>query len=389
MSVVATLGRSARLVTDPREIDDLCPEWSELLARSGCDVPFLSPEWLRPWWRQFGPRDGRRAALFTLREGGRLVALAPLLTRTHWYRPGLPFRRLELWGSGECEADAICSDYLNLIAEAGRESHAAGAFAAELAGRPWDEFVVPLMDGTGPMPNLLAQAFRARGFAADVTATTEAPYIALPATWDGYLAGLDRDSRYLIRRSLKDFEAWAGGAWKWHEAGTEPEVEEGARILRRLHGERWEGAGGGTFRSPRFLAFHAEAMRNLLDAGALHLVWVTVRGEPVAAMYDLRWQGKVYFYQCGRKLDVPKGVRPGGVIVALAIKKAIEEGCREFDFLGGAAVYKRQLARASRPLVELRVVRPGWRERVRGALEWGKAVARRWRKGRTPPEPAQ
>ena len=82
-------------------------------------------------------------------------------------------------------------------------------------------------------------------------------------------------------------------------------------------------------------------------------------------MYDLRWNGKVSFYQCGRRMDVPKQIRPGGVLLYHAIREAITSGMREFDFLGGEATYKKQLATASRPLVRLRIVRSAWLERGR------------------------
>src|SRR5436853_5165832 len=73
---------------------ELVPAWRELLADSACDEVTLSPEWLLPWWEVFGGRDGRRPRFLRFDEGGRLVGLAPLLSRRHWYRPGLPFRRL-------------------------------------------------------------------------------------------------------------------------------------------------------------------------------------------------------------------------------------------------------------------------------------------------------
>src|SRR5262249_28748788 len=155
---------------------------------------------------------------------------------------------------------------------------------------------------------------------------------------------------YLVRRSLRDFDAWAAGTARLHEARTEAELEEGTAILHRLHAERWEGTAGGTFRSPHFLRFHDLAMRNLLRRGALRLLWLSVGGEPVAALYDFVWGGREFFYQCGRRLDVPKGVRPGTVLLAMAIRQAIEAGRTEFDLLSDAARYKRELAGSLRPV---------------------------------------
>ena len=41
------------------QIEALVPAWEGLLARSSCHVPFLTPQWLLPWWRVFGPIGGR------------------------------------------------------------------------------------------------------------------------------------------------------------------------------------------------------------------------------------------------------------------------------------------------------------------------------------------
>jgi CelD/BcsL family acetyltransferase involved in cellulose biosynthesis len=150
------------------------------------------------------------------------------------------------------------------------------------------------------------------------------------------------------------------------------ELERGSAVLRALHGERWSASGRrGAFASRRFRAFHDQVMRALLAAGALELSWLSVRGEPVAALYNFSWNGKVYFYQSGRKLDVPTSVRPGIVAHVFAIRRAIEAGRLEYDFLGGASQYKRKLATAARPLLSVRAVRSPVLERARSALERG------------------
>ena len=76
-----------------------------------------SPLWLLTWWGVFG--DGRRLRVWTFWRGDELVGVAPLCLRRHWYPPGIPYRRLELLGSGEDEADEICSDYLGVVAAPG------------------------------------------------------------------------------------------------------------------------------------------------------------------------------------------------------------------------------------------------------------------------------
>jgi hypothetical protein len=85
----------------------------------------------------------------------------------------------------------------------------------------------------------------------------------------------------------------------------------------------------------------------------------------------MAWDGKVYAYQFGRNPLLPSRLRPGVVILAHAIRAAIEAGRREFDFLADECLYKTQLALATRRLVRLRAARPCLREWTRRAAEKG------------------
>src|SRR6266849_4562731 len=131
-TITSAPGLPAAVVSDPAELERLRPEWLELMARSSSNDAMLTPTWLLGWWNVYGPQDGRRLMVILFREGDRLVGLAPLLKRRHWYRPGIPFRRVEPLGSGERANEGIYSDYLNVIAEAGSEERVAAALVASL-----------------------------------------------------------------------------------------------------------------------------------------------------------------------------------------------------------------------------------------------------------------
>jgi CelD/BcsL family acetyltransferase involved in cellulose biosynthesis len=359
---------------------ELREQWLALQERSEADEPMLSPSWLLTWWRIFGGLDGRQLRVVLFRRGEELVGLAPLLLRSVWHRRLIPFRRLEPLGTGEAEADAVCPDYLNVLAQRGAESAVAAALSAMLADGTlgdWDELVIPNMNGEGVMPSQLAEALSSMGCPAQVSVTDAAPYIPLPSSWDAYLKTLSPSRRYYVNRSLRDFEKWAGGPADVRCATTPAELAEGRDILVRLHQGRWNGAGDpGKFSSPRFTAFHEAVQAEFLQTNAVELLWLCVRGEPVAAVYNIVWKGKVYFYQSGRKMDVPEETRLGVVLHAHAIRRSIEQGRREYDFLAGATRYKTQLALASRPLVQLRAVRPSWRAWASHTLDGSIARAR-------------
>ncbi len=372
---------ACRVITDAAALENLRPAWSALLERSGTNEPTLSPEWLLTWWRVFGGSQGRRLRVACFEENGRLIGLAPLLAKLSWYRRSVPFRRLEALGSGEDPTEAICSDYLSIIAERGAEEHIATRLARALVTKElgaWDEFVIPLMDGSGPMPTLLETAFSQAGCRAEIAVTTQAPYVPLLESWDAYLKALTKKHRQQLRYSLRDFDAWAGDTQRLESVQTPDQLEKGLAILIDLHKQRWhDPAEGGVFRAPRFNAFHHAILPQLLQAGALQLTWLAAHGRPVAAMYNIVWNNKIYFYQSGRDTNLPSHLRPGVVVIAKVLQQAIQAGRREFDFLGGASTYKMQLALATRPLVELRVTRPGVRESARRLLEAGAAKYRR------------
>jgi hypothetical protein len=340
----------------------------------------LSPTWLLTWWRVFGSLQGRQLRTAAIFDGDRLIGLAPLLWRRHHHRRIVLFQRLELLGTGEPEADAICSEDLNVIAEEGAEEAVADSLAAALHNGTlgaWDEFVMGSVGGESTFPSFLMAALVRFGIKVSCTVTDTAAYIPLPPTWDGYLQELSASRRSFVGRSLRAFDKWAGSTARFHHASSLDELEEGKRILIKLHHERWTGVpAAGVFRSPRFLAFHDAVLPQLLDEGSVELRWLTVRGQPVAALYNLVHNDKVYVYQSGRTTKLPNSIRPGIVILANAIRDAIESGRLVFDFLGGVSRYKTELTLATRPIVEIRAVRPSLRESVRLLLEGGIGGAR-------------
>ncbi len=372
------------VLTRGDELEGIREEWSELLGQSANNEVMLSPTWLIRWWQSYGPVDGRELCMVVFRRNQELVGLAPLCRRKIAGSSALGMMRLELLGSGEDEEEETCSEYIGLIAAPGEEQAVADAFGAALhAGElgAWDELVLTAMSSESVMAPLLA---RALGKATEYKVLGGSPFALLPKSWDQYLADLSSSRRALIRKSLRAWEAWAGAPPTLRRVEYEEELEEGIAILSKLHSLRWKEEGHtGAFDSPRFTAFHDLVMRELLQAGALWLCWLEVKGEPVAALYNIVWNNQVRFYQSGRITEVPKKIRPGLVIHACAIQEAIAAGYTHYDFLAGTTRYKMQLANNVRPLIELSLTRPSLRARLRdmgndGAV-LGRSLRAEWR----------
>ncbi len=379
---------SSVLIDDPARLGAMAAEWKDLLERSAENALSMHPDWMLPWWETFGDTGKRSLRSLAFYDGRELVGLAPLLAHPHVYPPRIPFRRLEVLASGEDEADESCSDYLGLVAARGSEAAVVSAFVRSLtkggALGAWDELVLPSMNGDSPMPSMLEGELARAGLLTTLEEVSTCPFVTLPKTWDEYLAQLKQSKRSQLKKSLRALEAWAGGPPVLERVRSLDQLAKGRDILLALHRERWAagGAGGigeGVFASARYRAFQDRLMPRLLALGALDLGWMSVRGEPVAAFYNFRHDGRVLHYQAGRKLDIPDDVRVGVTMHALLIRDAIASGMREYDFLGGAAQYKMALASSTRPLVTLRAARPSFVEFARRASEQAKNQARRAR----------
>ncbi|MDI1483919.1 GNAT family N-acetyltransferase [Polyangium sp. y55x31] len=366
------MGLCCTVVSDIAELEAMQGAWEGLLERSDCNEPTLSPLWILAWWRVFGGTDGRGLRALRITEGERLVGLLPLVARRVWHR-GFPFRRLEALPSGEDEADEIVSEYIGIVVERGAEDVVAEAAARALAGGllgGWDEVVLPAMDGSKRAPFALADALGRRDLMVTLTERSRSPYVTLPGSFEAYLAALPSSRRYLVRRSMRDLESFGRGELVLSVARTKEELSQARATLVSLHEARWQkDEQSGLFSSAKFTAFHDAVMPALLERGALELSVLRAGGEPVAALYNVVWNDKVYFYQSGRRADLPPKLRPGIAAHALAIRMAIDAGRREYDFLGGDVRYKLDLALDSRPLVEIRAARRTIREALRDHAE--------------------
>lgn len=386
-----------RIVRDVQALESLVPAWRALLEHAPNAEPVMTPTWILAWWREFGAADGRELRVIAVYDGADLVGLLPLSRRWVRHRGAIPMRRIESLATGEAEVDEIGSDYVGCLAARDPGNAVAKAIARVLLSGElgeWDELRMPALNGEDAAWRGLAEALRASGVAVRTRQTGVAPYISLAGSWDDYLRALGSSSRYIVTRSLRELDAWAGSdGWELRRATNESELADGMLALRALHAERWGAEGhAGVFASQRFARFHEDVMPRFLrgaDGVSLDLAWLVVRGEPIAAAYNLVYRGKLYFYQSGRKMVLPKAVRPGIAMHALGIRRSIESGLREYDFLAGASRYKRDLALASRPLTELRAVAPNLRARAVDLLRtMTEGAIERLRAARTPPAAA-
>jgi CelD/BcsL family acetyltransferase involved in cellulose biosynthesis len=343
-------------------------DWDELLRASSSDSPFLTWEWLFSWWSHFS--EDRKLHILALRENDRLIAIAPLASRARRVAGMFPGHVLGFLGTG-----SVGSDYLDLIVRRGREGDAFTAFADHFAN---DDIVLEMaqLDLNASVARSFAATLGGQGWNASVTKTHVCPFIDLSGhTWSSYLATLGSEYRKSIQRSLmtatKRFDV------QFVQARSQDERREALACLVSLHLKRWQARGGSTaFYTPALVAFHEEFSQRALERGWLRLFVLRLDGTPVSAFYGFRYGRRFYYYQSGFEPEYGK-YSVGHVLMASAIKSAIEEGAEEYDFLHGDEPYKFRWARGVRELHRLELYPPclrGWL--CRGAVETGRAARR-------------
>jgi len=370
-------------------IDQLAPlaaRW-DALARG---VPFRQWAWLAPWWRTYGEESGiagPKRALFVLAVrdlAGELVGLAP------WYvqQTAAQGRVLRFLGGGE-----VCSDYLSILCRPDGEEAVAEALAAWLTEVPadpadgpglesdrWDLLELSGVDAEDRAVARLADHLQARGNSVHRRPGPNCWRIALPSTWDAFLAALSKEHRKQLRRAERKLLATGRAALRTVERLED--LAAAQELLVALHQQRHTARGNaGCFASRRFCEFHRRAMPELLRSGALHLHSVELDGRPVAVEYQLGGGGVMYAYQAGVSPDHLEH-SPGHLAHMITLRWAIEHGYRAFDFLRGDEPYKAHWRAAPRPGAEIRAIPARPSARLRHSLWLAGSRVRKWIKGR-------
>ncbi len=284
------------------EFDELQGMWSELMSNDPLATPFQSFAWGNCWSIELS--RGRAEAfvsddhsLFLLERKGNVL------------RSG---------GIGP-------SDYLQPISPSGDFSSISQALLESKAS------LIDLHQVRASHP-LTAEFANA-----EISRQALCYVLDLPATYDQFVETLSKSMRYEARRVQKGPYRSKEAVVRFHL--TPEERIEAWKIFLHLHAKRWRKRGlPGAFAFARIQRFH-EHFLTVANPELASLLTVWHHDVPVGAIYLLHGAKTTYFYQSGFDPEA-KALSPGTVLVSEAIRKAIEYGHTQFDFLRGAEPYK-------------------------------------------------
>jgi CelD/BcsL family acetyltransferase involved in cellulose biosynthesis len=308
-------------------------DWDHLVEADPEATVFHTPRWLKLFWEELGAGTPRVAVVH---RGGEDVAAAAFDVRDGTLA----------WLGG-----FDVTDYMGPVSAPGDRPLAArelmsalclleGWQSADLAGLPED----------GSWLGALRDAAVAAGMDARVEDDAIAPFVALPETFDAYLAGLHSKQRHEIRRKERRLrERYPDTRLVDATAETlSDDMDRFVEMHRSAVGEK------GRFMVPGMELFFRRLAEELLPDGTMRLSFIEANGRRIAGAMGFRWRDRFLLYNSA--FDHAEGrVAPGMVLVAELIRAAIEEGRRGFDMLKGDLPYKYRFGAKRRRVMRLRL----------------------------------
>lgn len=368
------------------EFQALKGEWNQLLYKSRSNNIFLTWEWLYTWWEIFKDRD-KELMIITIRDGdNELLCIAPFIRNRVRHLGFIPAHQIRFLATGEDERDEICSDYLDIIVREGEKEDQLLQLLFEflLKMNEWDEILLENLREDSVAFRFLNN-LKGNNLKKLVDQKGQGLYLELTHKWSDLMMSLSNTQRYKIKRTLRELEGL--GQLRFEIVMDEEGLDKTFKDLTELHQKRWRKKGKpGVFSSHKFTSFHSAITKSLLHNGCLMMANLIINNRPLGVLYNICYNGSVLFYQSGIDTTLSRDnqwIKPGLALHALAIKRAIELGCREYDFLPGeTGSYKGQWTPKMRNIYNIGLRRKDLKTNTLSALRYTKGLLKTfYRKG--------
>lgn len=321
-------------------------EWNVLLERSRMSSPFLIHQWLEAWWRGYAG-DGDRLQVVCVRDEGtqRLIGVLPACVQ----RCGglIPSQRMRFMGDG------LGAAQLDSLIDPDFETEVLEAFHQWLRSneKKWDVLEFRRLDEHSPFLGMLHSAFSGTGGGLLEGVSASCPVAILPDTWEEYLQGLSRRERGRVKRWRRELDEAGAVAIERVETrdGLDSALLDALQMFEAGMSVRY---GRPYATSQRYREFLHSVSEGLLDRGQLRFVFLTVDGQRIAFILQVRHGHTMFGYKTA--FDESWGSHHAGLVLfGYALEEAIAEGCSVNNFGVGVSEYKR---RFSEGVAEMREV---------------------------------
>ncbi|MBI4202057.1 MAG: GNAT family N-acetyltransferase [Chloroflexi bacterium] len=313
------------VTTAQESFKELWGDWEDLLSECTGQRVFQTPTWHHLWWTEMNGDAELRLTSF--REGGKLVGLAPLMSRN---------------GCLSFLGDTDLWDYHDFVIAPGKDPEFFPTLFKAIDPQPWNEFTLTSVPETSCSLDYLPGLCKAYGYTLEQVPEDVAPGLMLPSTWEEYLSLLSKKDRHELRRKLRRLESQAD--FKWYGCTSSPEDPDAFNrdLMDFFNLMAQSRAEKEAFLTPDREAFFRRMAAKLAGSGVFRLFFMEVEGHRVAAAICFDYGGTRFLYNSGYNPDYSR-LSVGLLLNAMSLRQAIEEGKTYFDFLRGNEPYKYDL----------------------------------------------
>lgn len=318
-------------------ITNLDPEIERLLAERPERMVFQHPVWLRTWLSEFG--DHCEPLFISAVSDGEIKAIAPLMRSDD---------RLTFIGDS-----SIC-DFMDFAVEPGSEEQSYPEIWRQLCEEDWTDLELWGLPDSSPTRAAITALATGAGYAVGETLEAVSPRVALPATWEDYLASLRKKDRHELRRKIRRlFDS--GAEVRFEALSDQADVIKGIEVFLDLHTRsRMDKT---EFMTDEMASFFRRMASALSASGLIRLFLLYINDRPAAGVLCFDAGDHLYMYNSGYDPDFG-GLAVGLVSKALCLQWAIENGKAGADFLRGNEPYKYDLGAVDQEIHRLVVRRP-------------------------------
>jgi CelD/BcsL family acetyltransferase involved in cellulose biosynthesis len=305
-------GLEVEIISDANRLNAIGAEWDKLVERAGMESLFVSHAWMHTWWEAFG--RGRQLHVSTVRSGGRLVGIAPMM-RTRSGRYGLKVDSMEsIYNPHTPRYDFIVDGSVGDI--------------ERVYQKIWQELSVLLAqvpEGSRTIPAIQRLA-ETDGWLSGRWTPQPSPYIRLDCSHAEFLRRLKGSFQYNLRKRYE--KLGKTGPIDVEVVTERGAVREAMQDGLRIEAAAWKGDKGTAILSdPAVTEFYMRL------AEQLRLTFLRAAGRRISFNYILQSQQTLYGVKIGYD---PKyhTYSPGNMLLNLILQHGCENGMHEYDFLG-------------------------------------------------------
>jgi len=323
---------SSAHITEINEISqffELEREWNKTLEKSRDNHIFLTWEFMSTYMKHFGKEKQLR--ILCVEDKNKTIAIAPLRQSRYNLANRFSYNVIE-------PLAYMHSDYTGIIL-AEREAECLKLFLNYFFEQDdWDFIYLYDIPRTSIIPELLPKVSKSIP-RFELKQGVVCPYLSLPDSMDILMKGLSPNFRYNLRRYMRKLEKnYRKVEFKRYDEFLS--VEEAIKIFIELHQNRWKLKGKpGVYYAQQRRDFSIDVAKAFANNGWLALYFLTANDEPMAALYCLEYNQRMYGGLSGFDPGYSH-YSVGNLILAKVLGECIQKKIKEFDFMKGGEPYK-------------------------------------------------